>query len=150
MFGMFDAIYAYLNRMVGNRTDAANANGSLHAKTTDIKNSLGSINDAANPSGSVHAKLSSLVAQSNIKSVQRGLTLCAGGGAGYTTNITISSVNTSKSFVSITARLKDISVYSANFTARLTSGTNIEVQNYTHDGSNPRDIYVSWEVIEYY
>lgn len=37
MFGLLDAIYAYLSRMVGNRTDAASSTGSLHAKVADLK-----------------------------------------------------------------------------------------------------------------
>jgi hypothetical protein len=40
MFGMWDAIYAFLSRMVGNRTDAADPNGSLHAKLADAKNAI--------------------------------------------------------------------------------------------------------------
>lgn len=39
-FGFWEAVYSYLSRMVGNRTDAANPTGSLHAKLASILNNL--------------------------------------------------------------------------------------------------------------
>ena len=43
MFGMMEAMLSFLRRQVGLRTDAADANGSLHAKVGDLKNFTGSL-----------------------------------------------------------------------------------------------------------
>lgn len=40
MFGLSEAMLSFLRRQIGLRTDSADAAGSLHAKTGDIKNSL--------------------------------------------------------------------------------------------------------------
>ncbi len=40
MFGSFSAIFAYISRMVGNRTDPTDANGSLHSKVSDVKSQV--------------------------------------------------------------------------------------------------------------
>lgn len=43
MFGMFEVLYAYLTRMLGNRSEGADPNGSLHAKVGDVKNAFSTI-----------------------------------------------------------------------------------------------------------
>ena len=40
MFGMLEAMLSFLRRQIGLRTDAADANGSLHAKVADVKESI--------------------------------------------------------------------------------------------------------------
>ena len=40
MFGMLEAMLSFLRRQVGLRTDAADANGSLHAKVAAVKESI--------------------------------------------------------------------------------------------------------------
>jgi len=40
MFGMMEAMLSFLRRQVGLRTDAASATGSLHAKVSDVKDTL--------------------------------------------------------------------------------------------------------------
>jgi len=37
MFGMMEGIFSFIRRQVGLRTDAADENGSLHAKVADVK-----------------------------------------------------------------------------------------------------------------
>ena len=77
MFGMMEALLSFFRRQVGLRTDAADATGSLHAKTSSM---------VAKP----------IIANgSAVKSVQRGT-------IAYTSNATksatISAVDTAKSF----------------------------------------------------
>ncbi|MEW5952625.1 MAG: hypothetical protein AB1815_02545 [Bacillota bacterium] len=45
MFGFFEAIYAFLTRHVGTRTDAADAGGSLHAKFRNVDAKIGTSAD---------------------------------------------------------------------------------------------------------
>jgi hypothetical protein len=49
MFGMLEAINGFLARMIGNRTDAADPNGSLHAKVSDAKNTINTVNNRVLP-----------------------------------------------------------------------------------------------------
>lgn len=43
MFGMMEALLSFFRRQVGLRTDAASATGSVHAKVTDVKDTLATI-----------------------------------------------------------------------------------------------------------
>lgn len=72
----------FIRRQVGLRTDAADASGSLHAKVTDVK-----------------AGITSILAASNIKSIQRGTVVIALNTTSATA--TISAVTTSKAMVNI-------------------------------------------------
>lgn len=62
---MLEGIYAFLQRMIGTRNDTANATGSLHAKTADVRNSIGTDADVASATGTVHAKLKDLKTSPN-------------------------------------------------------------------------------------
>lgn len=56
---MWEAVYSYLSRMVGNRTDAADAAGSLHAKIKNINdNTLSTLQKPRGPAG-VYGSLTS-------------------------------------------------------------------------------------------
>jgi hypothetical protein len=55
MFGMFEAIYGYLARNLGQRNEAANSAGSLHSKAKDIKDYL---------TGTMYPNLNTLVGRS--------------------------------------------------------------------------------------
>mgnify|MGYP000987505504 CR=1 FL=1 len=75
MFGMMEAMLSFLRRQVGLRTDAASV------------------------TGSAHAKLAHIVANTGIKSIQRGTIAL---GANDTTKAaTISAVNTAKAMVNL-------------------------------------------------
>ncbi len=43
MFGIMEALLGFIRRQVGLRTDAASASGSVHAKVTDVKDTLATI-----------------------------------------------------------------------------------------------------------
>jgi hypothetical protein len=131
MFGMWDAIYAYLSRMVGNRTDAADSAGSLHAKTTDIKNAVSNVQ-------------TTLTAKSAIKSIQRGT---AAAGAATPFSVTISSVNTSKTMVNLLGKhwnnTNTLTEANAFVSLYLTDSTTLTINSYVAGHT------ISWEVIEY-
>ena len=93
----------------------------------------------------------------SISSIQRGFSTSTG-------NITISSVDMSKSFVSVSyanAKYSDSQVvlapgnrgygygfgYSVSYSARLTSSTNLEISSGTQN--NTTSAGIAWEVIEY-
>lgn len=44
MFGIMEALLSFIRRQVGLRTDAANQAGSLHAKVSEIRNTLNAVN----------------------------------------------------------------------------------------------------------
>ena len=75
MFGMIEALLSFFLRQVGLRTDAASA------------------------TGSAHAKLAHIVANTGIKSIQRGT--IALGASDTTKAATISAVNTAKAMVNL-------------------------------------------------
>ena len=76
-----------------------------------------------------------------IKSVQRGLT---GTYSDYTINVSISAVDMSKSFLTVSQRTNS-AVDRVLATVRLTSSTNIEIDR--DDG--PASSYWAWEVVEF-
>ena len=77
-----------------------------------------------------------------IKSVQRGVT---GTYSGYTMNVSISAVDMSKSFVTVSQRINTSATDRLHATVRLTSSTNIEIDR--DDG--PATTYWAWEVVEF-
>ena len=79
---------------------------------------------------------------SSIKSVQRGKTSITTDGS--TVNVTISSVNMSKTEVNL---LSDLSGNYVGYSLSLTSSTNLQIS--TVVASPPSAVSVSWEVIEY-
>lgn len=134
-------IYSLLLWMIGKRSDAADAAGSLHAKIGDLKNKLG------NPTDTRADNTVLGMSNTQIKSVQRG-TSSITNGSSYTT-VTISSVNTNKSLLVITGSLYNSS--STNLgdyqvDAVLTNSTTITLTrtNATNGTTVP------WQVIEFY
>ena len=83
-----------------------------------------------------------------IKSIQRGQTV--GPNAGNNTDVTITSVDTAKSFVSFSCALSDTSggsTFTTAISAYLTSSTNLRIAN-TGERTLVNDSF-AWEVIEY-
>lgn len=112
-----------INTNVGSNADGASATGSVHAKLKDIKSSLGGV---------------------GIKSVQRGTGIAD---LNYT-NVTISSVNMSKTYINVQPYVRanaDGGVTSTDAVmGELTSSTNIKISH----KYNSSYTYV-WEVIEF-
>ena len=129
---MWGPLLAWIRLQIGQRTDAASATGSLHAKVKDTKDYLASKDIIAN--GSV------------IKSVQRGTINVKN----ESTTATISAVTTSKSVVTLLGfTAGDSAVYSRMFPrVTLTDSTTVTAVTRTVDAST--DIYVNWQVVEYY
>ncbi len=132
---------------VGDVGNAANANGTIHAKISNLNNNVGSNADASNTAGSIHAKLkdikSSLPSQSVIKSIQRGVTTIDS--SITLVNVSISAVNLAKAYVLVSY---DINYYEATNRiprANLTSNANLELKV----GGTGGVTTVAWEVIEY-
>lgn len=146
MFGMFDAIYAYLSRMVGNRTDAASSTGSLHAKAKDTSDKIGSSADTR-ASNTLFG-----VAGTQVKSIQRGTSTMTTGSTNVTA--TISSVNLSKSILLMT---NDVAVdinntnglNSAMVRGRLNSSTQLSFDR-TSNAAATGTLSIDWQVIEFY
>jgi hypothetical protein len=83
-----------------------------------------------------------------VKAVQRGSsTLTRGSNGIQTNNVTISSVNTSKSFVEISYYGSDDKAY-PTVKATLTSATNLELSA-SFVASSTSNVVISWQVIEY-
>lgn len=149
VFGAFEGIYNFLIRMVGLRTDTADAAGSLHAKVADTKSYLvNTIN--AKLGTSTDGRASNTIfgfASTQVKSIQRGLTT-----AGSTTNVTISAVNTAKAFVVANGKASSAGATGGGgITARLTSSTNLELGSGFYDANGATvSAVISWEVIELY
>jgi hypothetical protein len=78
-----------------------------------------------------------------IKSVQRGLN-SMGTGTG-TINVSISSVDMSKSFVTVSQRINTAAVDRLMATVRLTSSTNLEINR----DDNYSTTFYAWEVVEF-
>jgi hypothetical protein len=130
--------------MVGNRTDAADGAGSLHAKIGDIKNKLGTSSDTR-ASNTVMG-----MSSTQIKSIQRGSLLLDN----FNTNsgvtaATISSVNTGKSVLIFSVRTGQLSAVS-QVTGVITSGTSIQFTNMSYQNTNWVAATAEWQVIEYY
>lgn len=133
MFGMMEAVLSFLRRQVGLRTDAASATGSLHAKSTYIKNIVDALN-ARPPSA--------------IKSIQRGIATMASDGT--ETTVTISAVNTGKSFLlfSVGANVQPSDgARSFLITGNIESSTTIKFTRYATKAGVTLNI--AWQVIEY-
>lgn len=150
-FGMMEALLSFIRRQVGLRTDSADPNGSLHAKVKDIKdNRIPAINSKIGTPSDTRASNTVMGwLNTQIKSVQRGET---GASPGSGTNVTISSVNTSKAVVIAYGKCADDRrMHGGGITAKLTSSTNLNLSSGFNDGG----VYwgaanVSWQVIEFY
>lgn len=141
---------SFIRRQVGLRTDSADASGSLHAKVKDIKdNRIPAINSKIGTPSDTRASNTVMGwLNTQVKSVQRGGTVASGSG----TNVTISSVNTSKAVVIAHGKCNDTTrFHGGGITANLTSSTNLNLSSGFHDGSSLwSDANVSWQVIEFY
>lgn len=129
--GIIGTVLGWLGYHVGQRTDAANAIGSLHSKITDVKNTLSS--------------------QSAIKSVQRGIIEMPI--LSTVIDIPISSVVLAKTVVKIdkTSKYSSSSALSLghynnlNPAWELTSATNLRLTKVDQYA----DVKIMWQVIEY-
>jgi len=151
VFGLNEALMSFIRRQVGLRTDAASSTGSLHAKVKDIKdNGIATINSKIGTPSDTRAS-NTVMGRLNtqVKSVQRGQTEASPESG---TNVTISSVNTSKAVVIAHGRCADSHYHcGGGITANLTSSTNLKLSS----GFNSQQGYwgpaiVSWQVIEFY
>ena len=151
MFGMMEAMLSFLRRQIGLRTDSADASGSLHAKVKDIKdNGIATINSKIGTPSDTRAS-NTVMGRLNtqVKSVQRGVTTAF---FGLGTDVTISSVNTSKAVVIAHGECAG-SAYShgGGITANLTSSTNLNLSSgFYSDTGGGGNADVSWQVIEFY
>lgn len=144
---------AILYPQIGTKEDSANASGSLHAKTKDIKdkvNTLGTSSDNR-ASNTVMGWLAS-----PIKSVQRGVITLNQLTA--TNSATISAVNTSKSFVNFLGQGNNYTYsgldqwqYGSHFgRLALTNSTTVTATRDMSSGSCMGTLTISYEVIEFY
>jgi hypothetical protein len=120
----FGALYSYIRRQLGLRTDAASASGSLHSKVADVKSSL----------------TTEITNKSAIKSIQRGTATFTNGD----TDVTISAVTLNKSFISMSGG-RSSSTSAMDWHARLTSTTNLKITGESTETGQT----IAWEVIEY-
>ncbi|WP_031517463.1 hypothetical protein [Desulfofalx alkaliphila] len=145
-----------LDSLIGQRTDAANSSGSVHAKIKDVKATVGDPGDSANANGTVHAKLRNIkqdiANKSVVKSVQRGYfdKNIYHGSSEYEL-IPISPVNVDKSLIVLATmaygdaagRTGDRAAVSANFA----SSSTLKLVNM---GNTEYSVGVEWQVIEFY
>ena len=152
MFGMAEAMLSFLRRQVGLRTDSADPDGSLHAKVKDIKdNRIAAINNKIGTPSDTRASNTVMGwLNTQVKSVQRGVTGASPGESG--TNVTISSVNTSKAVVIAHGKCSGpLRSHGGGITANLTSSTRLNLTSGFNDGSSSwGGADVSWQVIEFY
>jgi len=111
-----------------------------------IRRQIGQRTDAASATGSLHAKVKALSEQSQIKSIQRGAVSLANGATSATA--TISSVTTAKSVLSWLGTVPESQNDFANTMAAL-SLTNATTVTATRAASS-QGIYVYYQVVEYY
>ncbi len=149
MFGIAEVLMSFVRRQIGLRTDSADGNGSLHAKNKDLKNKMVEIEGKIGTSSDDRSDNTVMGwLNSPVKSIQRGLTTVSS----CPTNVTISSVNTSKAFVVANGRngTSTTGVYGGGITARLTTSTNLELDSGFYWESSHSPAIVSWEIIEFY
>lgn len=140
MFGVMEALLSFIRRQVGLRTDAGDANGSLHGKVKKIVTSTDNCLDKK-------------VSQSGIKSVQRGVY------AFYSTvadaNIPINTVNPAKCFVNLHSPNEYTSYDDGYLNVKISILKNITSDTLIISGagyyySGWQGVSCSWEVIEFY
>lgn len=148
--GVIGTILGWLGYQVGQRTDAASASGSVHAKLANITNKIGTTSDTR-ASNTIFGW-----SNSTIKSIQTGVTDMSGT-ATSTVNVTISSVVPEKSIVILNcefASTESISTFAkAQGSAALTSSTNLRLTRAlgeTYSGGAATTTRFSWQVIEFY
>ena len=148
--GVIGTILGWLGYQVGQRTDAASASGSVHAKLANITNKIGTTSDTR--------ASNTLFGWSNstIKSIQTGVTDMSTNTTS-TTNVTISSVVPEKSAVILNCEFtstEKISTFAkAQGSAALTSPTNLRLTRALgKTGSDGAGITTRfrWQVIEFY
>lgn len=116
-----------VNINVGSEADAASAAGSVHAKLKDIKSNL---------------------ANSSIKSIQRGILAKQTIAADTSVDVIISSVIPSKTIINIPVLTTGDGRY--NLYAYLTSNTKLTFKSDAQSGWVTTSGSVAWEVIEFY
>jgi hypothetical protein len=142
--GVIGTVLGWLGYSVGLRDDAASASGSVHGKLKNLWNT-------------VNTKLDKKVSQSGIKSVQRGTMLCGTGAKSSdsqtTSTVTISDVNTAKSFV-ITGFIKgtgtNTDISKTRVSAVLTNSTTLSLKVTAEDNWTSAEVFVTWQVVEFY
>ena len=149
-----------LNTLINNVKSTVN---DINAKVNTVNTNVGSNADAASATGSAHAKLAHIVANTGIKSIQRGT--IALGKSDTTKAATISAVNTAKAMVNLLgvsshnaygyfyydASGLDMRSYYARTAhhfvrLQLTNATTVTATRAYH---NDTDATVSYEVIEF-
>lgn len=148
--GVIGTILGWLGYQVGQRTDAASASGSVHAKLADIINKIGTTSDTR-ASNTLFGWSSS-----TIKSIQTGVTDMSTS-ATSRVDVTISSVVPEKSIVILNCEFGStdyISTFAkAQGSAALTSPTNLRLTRALgKTGSDGAGITTRfrWQVIEFY
>lgn len=152
MFGLNEALMSFIRRQVGLRTDAADANGSLHAKVRNVKNDTAKIGTPSDTraNNTLFGKVSS-----QVKSVQRGTLTVHYDESNRT--VTISSVDPSKallifSFTSATIYSTEAGSALAEtfFRGQITSPTEINFSRRKTISSGVNNALIDWQVIEFY
>ncbi len=141
MFGFWESILSFLIRMVGLRTDAADAAGSLHAKVAEAKSSINSkigVSTDTRVSDTIMGWL-----KTPIKSVQRGVTLLDTGTV--SSSIAITSVDTGKASVAHLG-VRSTNALSGLILIKLTNATTLTFERSDSTAAG----YISWEVVESY
>lgn len=148
--GVIGTILGWLGYQVGQRTDAASASGSVHAKLANITNKIGTTSDTR-ASNTLFGWSNSI-----IKSIQTGVTDISGTDTSMA-NVKISSVVPEKSLVILNCEFgstEKISTFvKAQGSAALTSSTNLRLTRalrYTGSDGSAITTRFSWQVIEFY
>lgn len=146
MFGIIGAFIGWLSYQLGLRADAGDAAGSALARLKYIIDTkLGTATGTSADTRASNTVMGWLATQ--VKSVQRGVSLLNAGT--YTTPISITSVTTSKAIVRHLGTEANAGATVFNdvmLTITLTNATTLTITR----GTNSGDVYISWEVTEYY
>ena len=148
MLGAIEVLLSFLTRQLGLRTDVADPASSVHGKLGSIKIDTAKIgtNTDTRASNTVMGWLNSPV-----KSVQRGVATL---NSVNTLDVTITSVNTSKSMVIATdywdsssnSATTQFDIDSSRSYCNLSASTTLQIKR----GGTRETVYVAWQVIEFY
>ena len=147
MAGVIATIIGWVGYHLGQRTDAADAAGSLHGKAGQVLAEATNIKDKIGTSSDTRANNTVLGwLNSPIKSIQRGTITIANAATSGTA--TISSVGASKSMVFWlgTRTVNEPTLLDSMVTVTLTNATTVTA---TRSG-NVGVIYINYQVVEYY